>query len=170
MSKQHYTYRYLTWEYIEQDCLSIYANMKKDKYVPDVILGLLRGGVVPSRIFLDLYHTFLDFCYIDVKLYDGIGTTIGEPKIRSFVGDIKDKKILIVDDIWDSGKTMKAVLEHLKGYNITTATLYWKSRPDDFSIPQGPDYFSKMVKEGEWLVFPWEKYEFWRLIDNDNNR
>jgi hypoxanthine phosphoribosyltransferase len=153
-------HRFISWEDVEEDCLTIYANMRKDNYTPDVILGLLRGGVVPSRIFLDLHQSLLDFCSIDVKLYDGINLRGPSPKIRSFIDDIKGKKILIVDDIWDSGKTMNAVLEYLKGYDITTATLYWREKAS-----QKPNYYSKIAPEGEWQIFPWEKYEFWRLIN-----
>jgi len=157
------TYRYLSWGDIEKACLSIYANMCRDNYAPDVILGLLRGGVVPSRIFLDFYQITIDFCSIDVKLYDGINLKKPSPKIKSFLNDdIEGKKVLVVDDIWDSGKTMKAVLDYLKNHNtqVTTATLYFK----ETEVGQ-PDYYANVVPKEEWLVFPWEKYEFWRLIN-----
>ena len=155
-------YKYLSWEDVERACLSIYANMRKDKYAPDVILGLLRGGVVPSRIFLDLHQSLLDFCSIDVKLYDGINLKKPTPKIKSFVDGVKGKKILVVDDIWDSGETMSAVLKYLKGHNVVTATLYWKE------AAHRPDYFAEVASKKEWIIFPWEKYEFWRLINEEN--
>ena len=158
------TYKYLSWEDVEQDCLSIYANMRKDNYKPEVILGLLRGGVVPARIFMDFYDVSLDFCTLDVKMYDGIAIRRNSPVIKDFLGDkINGKRVLIADDIWDSGKTMNAVLEYLKPKNVsvTTATLYWKATAKD-----KPNYYAQIVGENEWVIFPFEKYEFWRLINN----
>ena len=130
--------------------------MKADNYQPEAIVGLLRGGVIPARIFCDYFNVTLDFFAIDVKLYNGIGTTEEKPKIREFEEDlIRGKRILIIDDILDSGKTMDAILNHLSGENITTATLYCKR-----TAKRKPDYYCDMVEECVWLNFPWEKNEF----------
>jgi hypoxanthine phosphoribosyltransferase len=123
-------------------------------YKPDVIIGLLRGGIIPARIFADFFNVKMDFFALDVKLYTGINERDKKPVIRHFDEDIKGKKILIVDDIWDSGTTMKAVLEYLKNEDIQTVTLYWKETAD-----QKPTYYSYVAKEEQWIVFPWEKTE-----------
>lgn len=154
------TYKYLSWEDIEKACLSIYADMRSDGYTPDVILGLLRGGAIPARIFQDLYPSYLEYCSMDVKLYNGIGTREEEPVIKPFSEDLSGKKVLIVDDIWDSGKTMRAVLQRLKRHNVITTTLYWKETAEE-----RPTYYAGRVAESDWLVFPWERHEFLRMIN-----
>lgn len=150
-------FRFLNWYDIDSTCLSIYSQMKSANYVPDAIIGLLRGGVVPARIFADYFGIVLDFFALDVKLYDGIGVRKKEPVIRYGFkhNDVEGKKILVVDDIFDSGKTMHAVLDHFEGKDITTATLFWKETAN-----KKPNYYGDVVKHEEWLVFPWETMEF----------
>ena len=151
-------YKNLSWTDVQGGCLHIYTNMMEVGFVPDAIIGLLRGGVVPARIFSDFFHIMMDFYAIDVKLYTGIGERNENPVIKPFNIDIAGKKILVIDDIWDSGKTMEAVLGALRGEDVTTATLLWKE-----STKTKPDYYYEPVEDNQWIVFPWERYEFARL-------
>lgn len=153
-------YVHLSWQNIEDFCYDIISKMDKDNYRPQSIIGLLRGGVVPARIFSDFFDILLDFYALDVKLYNGIGIRSEEATIRPFFGDVDGKNVLIVDDIWDSGKTMEAVLNYLRGEEIKTATLCWKETANG-----RPDYYSRIVKENEWIVYPWEVCEFKREIN-----
>jgi len=146
-----------TWDAIESYCESAFLFMRYEGYKPDCVIALLRGGVVPARLFSDYFHVNLDFSVLDVKLYNGIGTTNDEVHVSEFYGNIKGKNILIVDDIWDSGRTMRAVLKYFSTYetsNIKTCTVYLKENAEG-----KPDYYSEIAKEDEWVVFPWEKYE-----------
>ena len=129
--------------------------MLRDNYKPDCIIGLLRGGIVPARIFSDHFNILLDFFALDVKLYDGINKRMEKARIKAFDGDVKGKSILCCDDIMDSGKTMEAVLEYLKGEKVTTATVFWKE-----NSKTKPDYYAEIAKENEWIVFPFEVAEF----------
>lgn len=154
--KDDIKFKFLTWSNIDRACSKIYKKMQEDCYKPDAIVGLLRGGIVPARIFCDYFNVIIDFFAIDVKLYNGIGTKEEEPKIREFEEDlIRGKQILISDDILDSGKTMNAILEYLKGEDIRTATLYCKE-----SAINKPNYYAEIVDENTWLIFPWERNEF----------
>ena len=145
-------FKFLGWQEIDSACLSLYSQMHVANYVPDAIIGLLRGGVVPARIMADYFGIVLDFFALDVKLYTGIGTRKEEPVIRYDFkdSDIKDKRILVLDDIYDSGKTMNAVIDHFEGHNITTATLLWKE-----TAQKKPNYYAEVAKEEEWTIFPW---------------
>jgi len=151
-------FKFLSWSDIDQACLSLYSQMRKTNYVPDAIIGLLRGGVIPARIMADYFGIMLDFFALDVKLYTGIGTRKEEPVIRY---DFKDSdlsgKVLVIDDIWSSGKTMNAVLNRFKGKDITTATLFWQEPVD-----KKPNFYSEVARSNEWIVFPWETMEFKR--------
>lgn len=153
----------LNWSDIQVACLHIYDNMRDIGFKPNAIIGLLRGGVIPARMFSDFFDIMMDFYAIDVKLYTGIGKKNDQPIIKPFHIDIRGKNILVIDDIWDSGKTMEAVLEELKGENVTTATLYWKE-----SAKGKPNYYYETAKDNEWIVFPWEKYEYFRLREGNN--
>jgi hypoxanthine phosphoribosyltransferase len=149
---------YPTWDQVEAYCFDMFSQMEKDGLKPDSIVALLRGGVVPARIFSDFYGILLNFFALDVKFYTGIGETQKAPVIRAFNEDITGETILIVDDIWDSGKTMQVVLDHFGDTNIVTSTLFWKE-----TAKGKPDYYSQVAKENEWIVFPWEKREMSNL-------
>jgi len=147
-------YIHLSWMDVEEACIKIYEEMKRDGYTPQSIVALLRGGVVPARIFSDYFDILLDFFALDVKLYDGINDRRDQPDIKEFYGDVRGKETLIVDDIWDSGKTMNAVLNYLGEEKVKTATLCWKK------TAQGkPDYYAIAVEDNVWVIFPWEVRE-----------
>jgi len=152
-------FRFIGWQDVENSCLSIYSKMRCDKYQPEAIIALLRGGIVPGRIFSDYFNILLDFFALDIKLYESVGVARDTADIRSFYGSVKGKKILIIDDIWDSGKTMEAVLDYLGEERVSTATLFWKETAN-----KKPTYHANTAKENEWIVFPWEKYEFHREV------
>jgi len=149
-------FRYLSWNDVEKYCGFIHSKMLSNQYQPNAIIGLLRGGVIPARIFSDYFNILLDFFALDVKLYNGVNKTRDKPVIGPFsLNSIKGRKILLLDDIYDSGRTMEAVLEYLKGEDITTATLLWKE-----TAPKKPDYYAQIAEKNTWIIFPWEKHEF----------
>jgi hypoxanthine phosphoribosyltransferase len=127
---------------------------------PGVLLALWRGGspvgIVVHEFFLfhgiDAYHTT-----IKVDSYDGVGRR-REPQLERFdhvVGRITPgTRVLVVDDIYDSGKTMRAVCGELGVHtpHIKTATVYCKS--GHAAGGTGPDYFVRATDH--WLVFPHE--------------
>lgn len=152
------TYKYLNWKVFENCCYCLNQKFLLDNYTPEIIIGLSRGGVIPARILSDILNN-IDLYFIDVKLYDGTKKK-DNIVIRSDVdlSLIKDKKAVIVDDIYDSGTTIKAVVNHLKSKgleNVSSATLYAREGLNEY-----PTYYAKIVKRKDWIVFPWEKNEF----------
>ena len=170
ITKNSKRFEYVSWDDVEKSCLSVYAKMKKDGYKPDIILGLLKGGSIPSSIMVDLFGVSTGLVHLRVRSYDGMDqqkdVEVYPLEFEEFADlmDIKGKEILIVDDIWDTGKTMLTILEKLKGEKVTTMTLFAKiNKTAPIALP---DYFDKTVFE-DWIVFPWEKYEFWRIINGE---
>ena len=64
---------------------------------------------------------------------------------------------MIVDDICDSGKTLK---QFKFEENIYTATLHWKQ-----SSEYQPNYFWEVAFENEWIVYPWENKDSEPIAD-----
>ena len=153
-------FRHVTWADFDYYCHDIYIQMLAKKYKPECIIGLLRGGIIPARIFSDYFDISLDFFALDVKLYDGINKAKERPVLGPFsLEAIRGKRILITDDILDSGRTMNAVLEYLKGEDVTTATLFWKETAE-----RKPDYYSEIARKNTWINFPWEHFELEREL------
>lgn len=150
------TFKKITWSEIDKLCYILYQKIKDSNLQPDLIIGLMRGGIIPARILADYFHVRLDFYTIDIKFYTGINQTLKKPIIRHLQGiKYKNKKVLIIDDIYDSGKTMQAICNRLSDSKIFTATLH--CRENNLSTPT---YFADIAYYNKWIIYPWEKNEF----------
>jgi hypoxanthine phosphoribosyltransferase len=147
--------KFLDWYEVDSMCQEVKRQMEMKGYNPQSIIALIRGGLVPSRIFADLCEIRNDIIPLNVYSYNGIGLREENPVIKDFEIDVKDKAVLVVDDIWDTGNTMKSVLKKINSNNIVTATLLWKEGSEN-----KPDYYARTVNHNEWIVFPWEIKEF----------
>ncbi|MCW4016014.1 MAG: phosphoribosyltransferase [Candidatus Bathyarchaeota archaeon] len=144
-----------SWEQVYSLLLKLANSIQKSNFKPDIIVGVSRGGWIPARILSDLLEKH-ELANVTAQFYVGIGETKPEPTITQPVSvRVKDKQILLVDDLADSGKSLKLVNEHLKNQGaseIRIATIYRKP----WSITT-PHY---CVKEtNHWIVFPWELKE-----------
>jgi len=141
------------WKDIEGICFALANRIEDDSYQPTYIVAILRGGMVPATILGDFLN-IRRFYFIDIKFYRKIGETESVPRIvkSDLDEEIKDSNVLLVDDIADSGRTLKVALEHVytfKPKSVRVLTLFKKSR----SIIT-PDYFHEVIDK--WVVFPWE--------------
>tara|TARA_R110000824_G_scaffold8450_4_gene38499 strand:+ start:3487 stop:4017 length:531 start_codon:yes stop_codon:yes gene_type:complete len=172
-------YKFITREETSNYCSSIIAQMMDDKFKPDVLLTLLWGGVIPTRIFMDLYDMDRHQCFASfASSYTGIGKK-GNVKLSHPFSpeELKGKNVLILDDIWDSGdtlvKTIKSLEDHVN--SVKTACIVTKETYRDLPISvqisktcpyeRGPDYFGDHVAKSTWVVFDWEKNEFLRDVN-----
>ena len=148
----------LSWDDIYNICLRLVEKIIRDNYRIDTIIGVSRGGLIPSRIFSDILDIH-DIFVITAKYYKDINERLEKPVIRinTDIKEIRDKNMLIIDDIADTGKTMLSLIDMLDSQNIKTLTLYKKSK----SIFE-PDYYAE--ESDKWIVFPWERCETLRSV------
>jgi uncharacterized protein len=148
----------LNWDATLHYCEEL-ARMCKG-YEPDLIIGLSRGGLVPARLLSDILAVH-DVGILGMSFYKGMGKTAPEPKITQGLSmEIEGKKVLLVDDVADSGKSLIAAKEYLekKGASqIRTATLHFKPA-SSFK----PDYFVETTTA--WVAYPWEWHEIEREL------
>jgi len=143
-----------------RDSFSLAKQIFDSGYVPDVLLVLWRGGTPVGIVIhefllykgINTYHTVLK-----AASYVGIGER-AEPSIE-YVDTLLERvtpesRVLVVDDIFDSGSTMKMVTELLTPSvaEIKIATLYYK--PDANTTEITPDYYGRQTDR--WIVFPHE--------------
>ncbi len=126
----------------------------------DLIATLSRGGLVPARIMSDLLE-INDVIVLDVKYYTGIGKRSDRPIIREISKVLIDSKsVLLVDDVVDSGESLKAAVEYLKGLNpkcLKVFTLHVKPhRIID------PDIY--VSETSAWIIYPWELFECYKEL------
>lgn len=149
-----------TWEFIYELLLNLANQIRRANFKPDIIVGVSRGGWPPARIMSDLLGN-PELANVKAEFYLGVAETKGEPVITQPVSvSVKGKKVLVVDDVADTGKSLALVREHLKeqgAIEVKIATIYYKP----WSIVT-PDWFEKKTKH--WIIFPWERKETVRRI------
>ncbi|MCA8944211.1 MAG: hypoxanthine phosphoribosyltransferase [Planctomycetes bacterium] len=133
---------------------------------PDFIVGIWRGGTpvgIAVQELLDHFDVKTDHISIRTSLYSGIEereATIRVHGMQYLVDNIEaDHGLLIVDDVFDTGLSIEAVIEHLRvkarrntPRDIRVATAYFK--PSNNKTDRVPDYF--VHETDQWLVFPHE--------------
>lgn len=149
-----------TWKKIYDMLLSQAKKIRQSGFKPDVIVGITRGGWIPARVLSDLLET-PDLATVRVEFYLGVAETKNEPVLTQGVSAVvTGKKALIVDDVADTGKSLKLAREHVLQQGATEvriATVYRKP----WSVIK-PDYYE--TETSCWVVFPWETKETIRKI------
>lgn len=127
----------------------------------DTILAVTRGGLVPATLIsqsLEL-RTVLA---ATVMFYSDDGEKffgMTEPRFLSFPSPdaLKGRRVLIVDDVWDSGRTMRSVREKVKRANpadVKVSVMHFKKGHNRF-VDDAPDFFVDITDD--WIVYPWER-------------
>lgn len=126
---------------------------------PLTVLGVLTGSVVLLADLIRHIDLPLRVGLLQTSSYRGQKTTAGELAINfDFVPDIADRDVLLLDDIFDTGRTLQRLFEHVQSMNprsVRTAVLLWKKErtevelvpdhhcfeiPDQFVVGYGLDY------------------------------
>lgn len=132
----------ITWDTVDSLTESLYRQIKDNEY--DVIVGVSRGGLVPSTI---LSHKLgLPLKTLNWQTRDGDSKEIS----TLFKLAVLYQKMLIVDDICDSGVTIRDMTELCKD-RADFAVLVNKQKDSGLVRYQGIEYLGD-----EWVVFPWE--------------
>ena len=149
------TYEVPTWDELYRMMIDLADKVKENKFKPDLIVGVSRGGWTPARIMSDLLDN-PNLANVRVQFYEDIYRTSEKPQITQPVSvPVKGKHVLIVDDVADTGKSLKLVKEKLLedgAVEVRIATIFFKT----WSIIQ-PDFYVKTTDA--WVCFSWEWYE-----------
>ena len=130
----------------------IIKQIKNSNWSPNVIFSINRGGCIPG-IYLS-HHLNLKHKVIDIQLRD----STRPPDLKIIKEKIKEfDNVLLVDDINDSGKTLKIIYDlNNPSKIIYNATLIYNQESKVKT-----HFYGKMIKRSEdknWYVFPWEEW------------
>lgn len=121
----------------------------------DVMLAITRGGLVPAGM-LSYRLGLRDILVAAVEYYDDAGQPGPHPTFFQFPADplLRGKRVLIVDEVWDSGTTIAAVTERVRqaGGDPVTAVLHYK--PTHSVVDGSPDIHA--VETDAWVVYPFK--------------
>jgi hypothetical protein len=148
------------------DSFRLGVKILESGFLPDYIVAIWRGGTpigIAVQELLDYAGVETDHISIRTSYYTGIGKTSDKVQVHG-LGYLIDKidhenRLLIVDDVFDTGKSIAAVIDELEHrarrnlpYDIRVATPWYK--PSKNVTERKPDYY---IHETErWLVFPHE--------------
>ena len=157
---------------VEKLAIQIHNN-----YKPTVLVGIMRGAAPIIDILSRILK--LPIAYIVIQSYSGKGMEDKQGElmfareISSLATDKDFKKVLLIDDLSDTGLTLNKSIDWLKNYpplkgkikSIKTAVL-WKKADSTFD----PDFCAQKLKDNPWIVQPFEKYEELRIEDLKKNQ
>lgn len=144
-----------SWNDFDADISVIYNQLIDSGWMPDYIVGVKRGGLIPA---VKLSH-ILDkpLIMMSCQLRDSEDKEVRLYEVEEIP---KDKKILIVDDICDSGITLSQIIIkfYANGFsidNIKTCSMIFNTE-QQFVV----DYYARDLNrsiDDRWIMFPWEK-------------
>ncbi|AKE42030.1 putative purine phosphoribosyltransferase [Corynebacterium kutscheri] len=142
----------LTWDGFGKANRELAQAVVDSGFIPDIIVAVARGGLVPAGALSYSMGIKLSDA-INVEFYTDVNETLPDPVLLEPLLDINsltNRKVLVVDDVADSGRTLDLVLKLLSKHSseVRSAVIYAKSR----SVVS-PDYVWKHTDE--WIVFPW---------------
>lgn len=156
---------YLSSEDLHNDAIKLAAEILQSGFRPKVIIALWRGGTpigIAVQEFLDHYgNTQSDHIAIRTSSYSGIDNQSREVRIHGLsylVRNInRDDPLLIVDDVYDTGQTIKALIDELTlkcrnntPLDIRVAVPWYK--PTRNETDREPDYYIHTTDK--WIKFP----------------
>lgn len=136
---------------IEDLCYKLAKKVKRSRYKFDLIVAIGRGGWIPARYLADYLGNILALASVKVEHYTAIDTR-GMARITQNVStSVKGKRVLLVDDVADSGDSLILAKKHLlkRGVKVVRiATIHYKP----WSMLR-PDYYVKSTTR--WVIYPW---------------
>lgn len=147
----------ITWGEVYRLSALLARQVKDAGYRPDVVIAIARGGYIPARLvcdFLDIY----DLSSIRISHYTAGSSKEERASLSSpLCMDITGFKVLLVDDITDTGDTVEVALQHIREFGpaeIKVAVLQHKKQ----SMLQ-PDFYAKKLVKWRWIIYPWAVME-----------
>ena len=142
----------LEWQQFGDACRELTQSVVDSGFEPDIVLSITRGGLLPAGVIsyaLDIKNLHI----INVEVYTGVDERLPEPIFLPplpATSYLAEQKILIVDDVADTGETLRMVRDFADRIALESrvAVLYEKPR----SII-ACDYVWKRI-DG-WISFPW---------------
>jgi hypoxanthine phosphoribosyltransferase len=151
------TYEFISWSAFYRLCLRLHEKILASGYRPDTVISIARGGCVPGRVLADLFDV-MDLRNFKIEHYHGPDKQ-AEALIRyPLTKSIEGRRILLVDDVSDTGDTFKVARAHLCKFGRPTdlriAVLHHKR-----TSAIRPDYYAQRVLKWRWITYPWAVVE-----------
>jgi hypoxanthine phosphoribosyltransferase len=142
----------LSWDDFGRAARELASAVRRSGFDPDLVVAIARGGLPLAGAIS--YALGTKMCgSINVEFYTDVDETLPEPVLLPPMLDapaLAGKRVLLADDVSDSGRTLALVVDLLEGYGaeVRSVTLYTKPR-----TVHEPHYDWR--KTDRWITFPW---------------
>lgn len=157
---------YISAQQLLEDSLELGKQILESEFRPNFIVGVWRGGTpvgIMVQELLDFYGVQTDHISIRTSSYSSLNKRAGKVRIHGLSYLISsmnaEDSLLIVDDVFDTGLSVKAILKKLREksrknlpHDVRVATAYFKPARNKAGFE--PDFYAK--KTDDWLIFPHE--------------
>lgn len=157
---------FITAQSLLEDSFRLASQVFEDGFRPQFIIGIWRGGApigIAVQEFFEFKNTPTDHIAVRTSSYYGIDKQSKEIRVHGLHYLIEnanaDDAILIVDDVFDSGRSVDALIKQIKAqmrlnmpHDVRIACPWYKPKNNKTDIT--PDYYIR--ESDEWLVFPHE--------------
>ncbi|MGB4780101.1 phosphoribosyltransferase [Microbacterium sp.] len=142
----------LTWSGFGEATRDLSRAIVADGFVPDVVVAIARGGLLPAGAIA--YGLGVKSCgALNVEFYTGIGTVLAAPELLPpdlDLGYLPGKRVLLVDDVADSGRTLALAVQMLRDAQADVRSVCIYTKPGSVA---SPDYSWR--ETDLWIDFPW---------------
>lgn len=147
----------ISWPETYRLCLKLSRQIRSSGYQPDIVIAIARGGYIPARLLCD----FLDLSSLtSIKIKHYLSGTNKQKKASldlPLCAEIRGLKVLLVDDVNDSGDTLELAISYLQTLQpgeLKTAVMHQK-----MTSHCPINYYAKKIVKWRWLIYPWAVFE-----------
>jgi hypoxanthine phosphoribosyltransferase len=149
------------WNSAYDLCKDVSEEIKAAGFKPEIIVGVARGGWYLARVLCDFF-LLKDLLSLKMEHWGITATITGEAMLKYGLDEkacemLSGKRVLIADDVTDTGDSLKLVVEYVKSLGareVKTVTMHHKT-----SSSYVPDFYGELMSDWTWIVYPWSIHE-----------
>ena len=150
------------------------SQIMRSEYEPEVMIAISAGGLIPARLFRNCLN--IPIYVVCIKFYDEDEDVpeSSEPDIKQWLDEnalefVRGKRILIVDEVSDTGATLRCCVDRLRETcdpeSISIAVLHHKNKGGKIEFDDDVSYYVGDNIDDVWICYPWETTTFPRNRD-----
>jgi len=148
---------FISWQQVYGMCRRLAISIRESGFQPDLVVAIARGGYVPARVLCD----FLEIGSLTgfrIEHYKAGADRQPETRIISGIGlDITGMRVLLVDDVSDTGDTLAKAVPFLLAQGASEVKSALLLHKKGSSVV--PDYYAEKIIQWHWIIYPWAVIE-----------
>ncbi len=146
----------ISWASVCRLASKLARSIRAADFHPDIVVAIARGGWIPARLLCDHLDLF-NLVSVRIAHYTGAAKSEQARMVNPLGVDIRDKNVLLVDDVSDSGDTLQLALQHLREHSPRELRLAVLHHKQVASVT--PDFLAHRVIRWRWIIYPWALVE-----------